>query len=174
MGNTFLGGIKKVKQKIVSLKTFQSFIILTAFTFSFIIGGMTNSHAASPGWNNGKIKWMSFARGQKEAKRTGKPMLVVFEAKWCKMCKQYRRQFYKKSVVAMSKNLVMVMVNIEKNRGLQKKYSPDGGYIPRTMAFSPNGYLNEGLTASHPDFKYFIEPKSAAELLNFMKRTAAQ
>ncbi len=141
---------------------------------SVLIGMTINGQAASPGWNNGKIKWMSFARGLKEAKRTGKPMLVVFEAKWCKMCKQYKRQFYKKSVVAMSKKLVMVMVNIEKHRGLQKKYSPDGGYIPRTMAFSSNGYLNEGLTASHPDYKYYIEPKSTAELLNFMKRTAAQ
>jgi len=163
-----------VKQPLVSFKTLQSYIILFALTLPLVIGGAANSHAASPGWNNGKIKWMSFARGVKEAQKTGKPMLVVFEAKWCKVCKQYKRQFYKKSIVAMSKKIVMVMVNIEKNRGLQKKYSPDGGYIPRTMAFSSKGYLNEGLTASHPDFKYFIEPKSAPELLNFMKRTASQ
>ncbi len=168
------GGIQRVQQPTVSIKTLQIFCVLFALTLLVVISGTVTSHAASPGWNNGKIKWMSFAKGVKEAQKTGKPMLVVFEAKWCKICKQYRRQFYKKSVVAMSKNLVMVMVNIEKNRGLQKKYSPDGGYIPRTMAFSPNGYLNEGLIASHPDFKYFIEPKSAHELVNFMKRTAAQ
>lgn len=167
-------GIQRVQSLLASFKTLQIFIVLFALTLSVVFSGIATSHAASPGWNNGKIKWMSFTKGMKEAQKTGKPMLVVFEAKWCKICKQYRRQFYKKSVVAMSKNLVMVMVNIEKNRGLQKKYSPDGGYIPRTMAFSPKGYLNEGLTASHPDFKYFIEPKSAAELLNFMKRTAAQ
>lgn len=152
-----------------------AFISLVAILIvTMMVSGSSSLQAASPGWNNGKIKWMSFARGLKEAKRTGKPMFVVFEAKWCKMCKQYRRSFYKKSVVAMSKKLTMVMVNIEKNRGLQKKYSPDGGYIPRTMAFSSSGYLNEGLTASHPEFKYFIEPKSVTELLNFMKRTAAQ
>lgn len=152
-----------------------AFISLVAILIvTMMVSGSSFLQAASPGWNNGKIKWMSFARGLKEAKRTGKPMFVVFEVKWCKMCKQYRRSFYKKSVVAMSKKLTMVMVNIEKHRGLQKKYSPDGGYIPRTMAFSSDGYLNEGLTASHPEFKYFIEPKSVTELLNFMKRTAAQ
>lgn len=160
--------------EMTKLKNSKSIFMSLVLAFSILSGMTINSHAVSPGWNNGKIKWMSFARGLKEAKRTGKPMFVVFEAKWCKMCKQYRRQFYKKSVVAMSRKLTMVMVNIEKHRGLQKKYSPDGGYIPRTMAFSFNGYLNEGLTASHPEFKFFIEPKSAAELLNFMKRTAAQ
>ena len=149
-------------------------LLAFSLVLALFIGHSTTANAVSPGWNNGKIKWMSFARGLKSAKKTGKPMFVVFEAKWCKVCKQYKRSFYKKSVVAMSKKLTMVMVNIEKHRGLQKKYSPDGGYIPRTMAFSSNGYLIEGITASHPDFLYYIEPSSTAELLNFMKRTAAQ
>ena len=149
-------------------------LLALSLVLTLVASYSATANAVSPGWNNGKIKWMSFAKGLKSAKKTGKPIFVVFEAKWCKMCKQYKRSFYKKSVVAMSKKLTMVMVNIEKHRGLQKKYSPDGGYIPRTMAFSSNGYLNEGITASHPDFLYYIEPSSTAELLNFMKRTAAQ
>lgn len=129
-------------------------------------------NAASPGWNNGKIKWMSFQKGMQKAKATGKPALVVFEAKWCKICKQYRKLFYNKQVVAMSKNMVMVMVNIEKNRELQKQYSIDGGYIPRTMAFSPKGYHDQGLTGTDHEFKYYINPHSASDLLRFMKKTA--
>lgn len=159
---------------ILKLKHF--FLLLASVFLIQMVGIATQSqlHAASPGWNNGKIKWMSFTKGISKAKKTGKPMLVIFEAKWCKMCKQYKRQFYKKSVVAMSKKLVMVMVNIEKNRGLQKQYSPDGGYIPRTMGFSSKGYLNESITGPDPQFKYFLEPKSSHELLTFMKRVAAQ
>lgn len=148
-------------------------VLALIFTLIFMFTINSNGlNAASPGWNNGKIKWMSFQKGMQKAKATGKPALVVFEAKWCKICKQYRKLFYNKQVVAMSKNMVMVMVNIEKNRELQKQYSIDGGYIPRTMAFSPKGYHDQGLTGTDHEFKYYINPHSASDLLRFMKKTA--
>lgn len=143
---------------------------LLLLTLILLSMGPAKLHAASPGWNNGQIKWVSFAKGMKKAKKTGRPALVVFEARWCKVCKTYKKLFYKKSVVAMSKKMVMIMVNIEKNRALQKRYSPDGGYIPRTMAFSPAGYHYSEIISRDGRFKYFASTRNPADLLNMMQQ----
>lgn len=151
-----------------SLKCLTAALIL--LTTLYNTHGPAKLHAASPGWNNGQIKWMSFAKGMQKAQKTGRPALVVFEARWCKVCKTYRKLFFKESVVAMSKKMVMIMVNIEKNRVLQKRYSPDGGYIPRTMAFSPAGYHYSEIISGDGKFKYFASTRNPADLLNMMRQ----
>ncbi len=134
------------------------------------VWGGPSAHA----WNGKRIKWHSYSSGLKKAQKTGKPILMVFEAKWCKICRHYKKVFYKPQVVRLAKKMVMIKVNIAKNRKLQAKYSIDGGYIPRTMAFSPQGYHYDGLTGSHPHYKYFLNHRHAGDLINMMKGALAK
>ena len=125
-------------------------------------------------WNAKRIKWHSYSSGLKKAQKTGKPILMVFEAKWCKVCRKYRKVFYNAKVVKLARKMVMVKIDISKNRKLQAKYSIDGGYIPRTMAFSFQGYHYEGLIGSHEQYKYFLNPRHAGDLIHMMKRAVAR
>lgn len=125
-------------------------------------------------WNGKRIKWHSYSSGLKKAQKTGKPILMVFEAKWCKVCRHYRKVFYKQQVVKLAKKMVMIKIDISKNRKLQAKYSIDGGYIPRTMAFSSQGYHYEGIVGSHDQYKYFLNPRHAGDLIQMMKRAVAR
>jgi len=150
---------------------YKQWVILSlCFVFLIMWGGVFPAKA----WNQKRIKWHSYSSGLQTAQKTGRPILMVFEAKWCKVCKQYKKVFYNKKVVRLSKKMVMIKIDIQNNRKLQQKYSVDGGYIPRTMAFSPEGYHYANLTGSDKEFKYFLNSRYAGDLIRVMKRAVAR
>lgn len=123
-------------------------------------------------WNHRQIKWYSYKAGLKAAQKQNKSVLIVFEARWCKICRRYEKLFYHKAVVKSAKRLVMIKVDIERNRALQKKYAIDGGYIPRTMILAADGYIHRDITGAHPQYKYFLNATNPSELLTVMQRAA--
>lgn len=161
---------KAVKYSKTTSKACEYFCrVIVAFSLAMIV----TTHQAHA-WNTGKINWMSYKSGMQAAQKTGKPIIMVFEAKWCKICKTYKKVFYNKQVVKLSKQVVMIRVNIERNRKLQQQHSVDGGYIPRTMAFSPQGYHYDDINGSNPEYKYFLHHKRAGDLIRMMKRALAR
>ena len=134
------------------------------------VWGSPSAHA----WNAKRIKWYNYSSGLKQAQKTGKPILMVFEAKWCKICRRYKKVFYNGKVVKLAKKMVMIKIDISKNRKLQAQYSIDGGYIPRTMAFSSQGYHYAGLTGRDKEYKYFLNHRHAGDLIRMMKGALAK
>jgi len=78
----------------------------------------------SPAKTYGPIPWTaSVPNARKVAKQQKKPILIDFYAEWCGPCKEMLRTTYKDSkVVARAKQFVPVLVNVDKQPELAKKY----------------------------------------------------
>jgi thioredoxin-like negative regulator of GroEL len=124
-------------------------------------------------WNDAQIRWRSFAQGLREAKKTGKPVLAVFYAKWCPHCVGYSRLFRDPQIVKLSRALVMVRVDGDRQPRVSARYEPDGEYVPRTMVLAPNGRIVRSLHGSSPEFRHFLDYQSTSELVRMMKGAAA-
>jgi hypothetical protein len=68
----------------------------------------------------------------------------------------------------------MIKLDKDKNKEISAKYKPDGEYIPRTYFLSPDGTLDEGLTADRPQYKYFYAENDPASILGGMDRALAK
>jgi thiol:disulfide interchange protein len=132
------------------------------------------AHASgkSINWNDRGILWLPFARGLREARHSGKPVLVVFYAEWCRYCAAYGRQFHDPRVVRLSNALVMVRVDVDQHPEIANRYSPDGRYVPRTMVLRPNGTLITSIHGSQEEHRYNLESTTPDELISFMRRAA--
>jgi thiol:disulfide interchange protein len=134
--------------------------------------------AGAEDWNDAKIKWLNYEDGLAAAKNEKRPVCLVFYTSWCPHCANYSKVFQDQGVVDKSKSFVMIRVDGDKRRDLSEQYKPDGAYIPRTFFLSPDGKLDESLTAGRPQYKYFYDEASPAGILagmdNALKRFAKQ
>lgn len=118
-----------------------------------------------------EIAWEDFETGLSRAQREQKPFVLVFTATWCSQCAIYRTVLANPQVVAASQDLVMIRVDITEHPDLNQRYAYDGGYVPRTMFFGPDGTHRAELKANARDsFKYFLNPRDPNELLGLMRR----
>ena len=101
-------------------------------------------------------------------------MLAVFKGEWCRQCKKYRQLFSDPRVVKLSEKFVMVLADDKRDAEASRSHMPDGGYVPRTMFFAPDGQLDEGLRGRHPRYAHFLNNRDASELLGLMQRAAGQ
>jgi thiol:disulfide interchange protein len=93
------------------------------------------AHASGIAWRS------SLDAGIKEAKKSGKPILVDFWATWCPGCVQMEKKtFPNKSVVSESKKWVMVRLNIESSEETIAKYKV-GSSFPAILFLKPGGAL---------------------------------
>jgi protein-disulfide reductase (glutathione) len=124
-------------------------------------------------WNEKEIRWHSYAGGLREARRSGKPILVVFYTDWCPHCRATTALFRDDEIITLSRELVMVKVNQDRDPEISARYAPDGRYIPRTMILKPNGDLATKIHGDNPTYRYFLDYESTRELAGVMKRAAA-
>jgi protein-disulfide reductase (glutathione) len=124
-------------------------------------------------WNEKEIRWHSYADGLREARRSGKPILVVFYTDWCPHCRATTALFRDDEIITLSRELVMVKVNQDRDPEISARYAPDGLYIPRTMILKPNGELAAKIHGGNPTYRYFLDYKSTREFAGVMKRAAA-
>ncbi len=121
-------------------------------------------------WNDANIKWMSYDEGLAQAKKTHKPICLIFFTTWCPHCKNYSGVFSDPEVVKKSQSFVMIRLDKDKNADISKKYAPDGEYIPRTYFLSSDGTLDPSLSETRDQFKYFYDEKNASSILGGMDR----
>jgi thiol:disulfide interchange protein len=140
-------------------------------TFS---AGTATRAAAGGDWNDDGIAWKSYEDGLAEAKKENKPILLVFYTEWCPHCTNYSKVFHDPKVVEQSKQFVMVRIDNDKNKDLGKKFSPDGGYIPRTFFLSSNGTLDPDIHEARDQYKYFYSESSPSGILGGMDRALAK
>jgi len=139
-------------------------IACAALTWSAAAG------AAIEDWNDKNIKWMSYEDGLKEARKSHKPICLIFFTTWCPHCRNYSTVFEDPKVVEKSKSFVMIRLDKDKNAELSGKFKPDGEYIPRTYFLSSDGKLDESVSEPRDQFKYFYNEKDPASILAGMDR----
>lgn len=125
-------------------------------------------------WNSAEIEWKDFGTGVREATKSGKPVLMLFQATWCTACRKYRTVFKDAGVVAASRGLVMILVDIDKTPEINSGFSPDGTYVPRTIFLDPTGEIRGDLKGRDPKYPHSIDVADPAELLALMKRAAGE
>ncbi|MBI1384576.1 MAG: hypothetical protein GC150_06675 [Rhizobiales bacterium] len=122
-------------------------------------------------WNGAEIVWHDYASGLAQAERTGKPVLTVFHANWCPHCRTFRAVFKSPDIVSLAKSFVLVIVNIDDEPAINRKYAIDGGYVPRTMVLDAKGVVRTALRDQQArEYQYFVDPRSPDALLELMLR----
>lgn len=121
-------------------------------------------------WNSPAINWRDPATGIKESAQTGRPVLMVFHAMWCGVCKHYRDVFKNPEVVERSRDFVMILVDIDKFPDLNGAFAKDGVYVPRTMFIASTGRVSNTLVGPDPKYPYTVDSAKPDELLALMRR----
>ena len=132
-----------------------------------LLFGAADTALAGGDWNDQGIKWRTYDDGLAEAKKSKKPVMLIFFTEWCPHCKNYSGVFHDAKVVAKSKDFVMIRLDADKNKELSGKYAIDGSYIPRTYFLSSNGTLAD-IHAPREQFKYFYDEKNPDSVLAAM------
>ncbi len=113
------------------------------------------------------IAWhYSMQSAMKEAKRTGKPIMVDFYATWCGPCKMLDRDtFPNPKIVRESRNWVLLKIDAEKSLKLAEKYGVTG--FPTVAFLQPNGKLVTGFVGYKP-------PRDALKSMKWARRKIAR
>lgn len=156
--------------------------LLSHFSHTLVLSALVGAIAlvaparvlAGGDWNDAKIAWKSYDDGLAEAKKSKKPVMLVFYTEWCPHCTNYSKVFHNEKVVEQSKQFVMVRIDNDKNKDLGKKYAPDGGYIPRTFFLSPDGTLDPEIHEQRDQYKYFYSESNPDSILGGMDRALAK
>lgn len=150
---------------------------MLALALVVLVAGVCSARANSPEilrkWNSAQIEWLSFEDGAREARRSGKRMLVVFHTTWCPHCTRYRKQFFDRRVTALARKLVMVLVDRDADPATNARYGAFGRYIPRTMVLDSRARLVTGIRGPHADYPHYLDTYGPDDLIRMMTRAAA-
>lgn len=122
-------------------------------------------------WNYPDIPWVSYEDGMRRMQKENKPALLVLQAEWCLVCRNYQRLFHDPQIARYKDDYVFILADIEKNPEVQRRYDVDGDYIPRTFVLSPDGALAQDATGSHARQKFFVDPFRKDELSDLLDRS---
>lgn len=121
-------------------------------------------------WNGAEINWQDARSGIYEASKTGRPVIMVFHATWCKFCKRFREVFKDPAVVAASHDFVMILVDADAEKQINGAFSPDGTYVPRTLFIDSDGNVSDKLVGSDPQYPHTLDVDKPDQLLALMKK----
>jgi thiol:disulfide interchange protein len=120
-------------------------------------------------WNAAQIEWQPYEEGLAKAKAEGKPVCLVLSTSWCPHCRSYSHVFDDARVAERARDFVMIHLDADANEAINRQYSPDGVYIPRTFFLSPDGTLDPSLHAPRPRFQYFYDERDPSSVLGGMQ-----
>lgn len=117
------------------------------------------------------LKWeTSLERGLVKIKATRRPGMMIVHKTWCGACRTLKPKFdAHREIEALSTGFILISLS-DDNQPKEKKYMPDGEYVPRILFINPHGIvmtevINENGSA---DFKYFYS--DADSIAKSMKR----
>lgn len=138
------------------------------FALTTTVSARAPDHADE--WNGAEINWRDARSGIYESARTGRPVIMVFHATWCSVCKRFREVFKDPAVVAASHDFVMILVDADKEKEVNGAFQPDGSYVPRTLFLDSDGNVSDKLIGTDPQYPHSVNVDSSAELLALMKK----
>ena len=142
--------------------------ITLAFSLALALAVVPTLAAAGGDWNDAGIAWKSYEDGLAEAKKTNKPVVLIFYTDWCPHCTRYSGVFHDSKVVDAAKQFVMIRLNKDQNQEVSAKYAPDGEYIPRTYFLASDGTLQSDIHEKRDRYLYFYDASDAGALLRGM------
>ena len=101
---------------------------------SWVAGvGDSDATAASPdavGTSAKQVRFIQgYHKGYYQAKRQGKPMLILFAADWCPFCHEMLEEtFTQQKVVSLSDRFVCVLVDVDKEEKVCELFQIEGSY----------------------------------------------
>ncbi len=143
-----------------------AFCLLLAVPFAAL--ARAPDHASE--WNGAEINWRDARSGIYESSKTGRPVIMVFHATWCSVCKRFKQVFKDPAVVAASRDFVMILVDADAEKELNGAFSPDGSYVPRTLFIDSNGNVSNKLVGPDPQYPHTVDVDKPDELLALMKK----
>jgi len=119
-----------------------------------------------------KYDWVPYAEAYTKSKELNKPVMMVIHKSWCGACKSLGPKFAaSEPILEMSDKFVMVNV-VDDEEPKSDVYTPDGGYIPRTLFLDSDGKLLDIINESgNPKYKYFYQDDTA--IVDSMKKALA-
>ncbi|KAG8222805.1 hypothetical protein J437_LFUL005011 [Ladona fulva] len=142
---------------------------LFLFTLLLVIVNSRAGEAPDNGLGN-QYDWQTLEEGLLKAKSTKKPLMLVIHKSWCGACKALKPKFAaSKGIQALSSNFVMVNA-MDSEEPSDKKYAPDGGYIPRILFLSSEGDVLEDIVndGGNPSYKYYYF--GVSDIISSMKK----
>jgi len=144
-----------------------AFVLLLAVSSTAVIA-RTPNHAED--WNGVEINWRDARSGIYESSQTGRPVIMVFHATWCSVCKRFRQVFKDPDIVTASRDFVMILVDGDAEKELNGAFSPDGVYVPRTLFIDSEGNVSDKLVGADPQYPHSLAVDKPDELLALMKK----
>ncbi len=127
-----------------------------------------STHLNTPDWNDENIKWFDYESGLKQARQSGKTILLLFYADWCPTCHAYKHIFADKRIIKQAQSLVMIRVNVDHTPELATRYAPDGEYVPRVFALNTQGKQFSDLFETRGYPQHFVGATDINSFLNLM------
>jgi thioredoxin-like negative regulator of GroEL len=115
-----------------------------------------------------RISWLELREAQRVSKETGKPILIVSGAKWCKHCRKLNETTLAKPGVAKFVNKNFIAVHLDTDRDKKITRGLKVRKFPTTQVFDSDGKLLTQFTG-YRDPKPFV-----AELKKSLQPDAAQ
>lgn len=106
---------------------------------------------------NENINWVNIDDGLRFVKERKRPGLILIHKSWCGACKHLKPGVTQsKEMEDLSRKFVMINIQDEEEPN-EKKYKPDGGYIPRVLFVNTEGeMMNEVINAEGSEsYKYY-------------------
>lgn len=107
------------------------------------------------------IKWVyNYREGLRQAKTSGQAAMLFFTADWCPPCVELKKHVFTDArVVAASKPLVNILIDVDQHRQLMKKYRVRG--IPAIFFLNANGDTVARFSGAR-NVKNFVKQMQAA------------
>lgn len=104
-----------------------------------------------PGW------YSDLAKAKAASKKSGKVMMIDFNATWCGPCQMYKRDVFPGAEFKKAtKDMILVDIDVDQHPDLAKLYRIDG--IPDIRIYAPSGKQIEGIVGfSKPQLLAKIE-----------------
>ncbi len=126
-----------------------------------------------PSFGNGsEIVWQNVGPGIQDRPARVRPVVMVFHASWCTSCKRYRQVWKDPGVVAASRDLVMILVDVDTEPTANGAFSPDGTYVPRTIFIRRKAMSMKDLRGKDPEYPHTIDLDDPTELRTLMQKAA--
>ncbi len=149
----------------------RSLTVATFALFAITAAAHARTPAHADEWNGAEINWRDARSGIYEAAHTGRPVIMVFHATWCTVCKRFRQVFKDPAIVAASRDFVMILVDADKEKEINGAFvQSDGSYVPRTLFIDSEGNVSNKLVGSDPQYPHSVDVDKPDELLSLMRK----